>query len=62
MTISDASQITDYPAGVGIALVVLLTGALLFIAGRFDPTSGMFTLSLMVVVSFIGIVMFSLCS
>ena len=33
---------------------------MLFISGRFDQTNGVLTLSILVVISFIGIVMFSL--
>ena len=60
MTVGDAPQITDYPAAVGIALVTVLTALLLFITARLDPTSGVLTISLMVIVAFIGMVMFSL--
>ena len=62
MTIGDASspQLTDYPAAVGVALGVLFTAILLVVSGRFDPTNGVLTLSILVVISFIGVVMFSM--
>jgi hypothetical protein len=53
-------RILDYPASVGLALAVVLTTALLFAAGKFDPTSGVLTLSLLIVLSFIGVVTFCL--
>ena len=60
MTDAPAPQLTDYPAAVGVVLGVLLTAVLLFMSGRFDPTNGVLTLSILVVISFIGIVMFSM--
>ena len=60
MTLPDSPQLTDYPAAVGVVLGVLLTAVLLFVSGRFDPTNGVLTLSILVVVAFVGIVMFSL--
>ena len=60
MALPDTPQLTDYPAAVGVALGVLFTAILLVVSGRFDPTSGVLTLSILVVLSFIGIVMVSL--
>lgn len=60
MTDAQAPQLTDYPAAVGVVLGVLLTAGLLFVSGRFDPTNGILTLSILVVISFIGVVMFSM--
>lgn len=62
MTVGDtpSPQITDYPAAIGIALCVAFTAILLVVTRHFDPTGGVLMLSLMVVISFIGIVMFSL--
>lgn len=53
-------RILDYPATIGLALAVLLTVILLFAAGKFDPTNGVLTLSLIVVLSFMGVVTFCL--
>jgi FtsH-binding integral membrane protein len=60
MTDAPNPQLTDYPAAVGVALGVLFTAILLVVSGRFDPTNGVLTLSILVVISFVGIVMFSL--
>ena len=61
MAAPDTPQLTDYPAAIGVAIGVLFTAILLVVSGRFDPTSGVLTLSILVVVAFIGIVMVSLC-
>ena len=53
-------RILDYPASVGLALAVVLTTVLLFAAGKFDPTGGVLTISLVVVLSFMGVVTFCL--
>jgi hypothetical protein len=60
MTVGDAPALTDYPAAVGVALGVFFTAILLVVSGRFDPTNGVLTLSILVVISFIGVVMFSM--
>ena len=60
MTDAPTQQLSDYPAAVGMALGVLLTTILLVASGRFDPTNGVLTLSILVVITFIGIVVFSL--
>jgi FtsH-binding integral membrane protein len=60
MTVGDTPALTDYPAAVGVALGVVFTAILLFVSGRFDPTNGVLTLSILVVLAFIGIVMVSL--
>jgi FtsH-binding integral membrane protein len=51
-------KLLDYPASLGVALVVVFTAILLFLAGRFDPTGGVLTISLMVVLAFLGLVVF----
>ena len=53
-------RIMDYPASIGLALCVLFTTLLLFAAGKFDPTDGVLTISLVVVLSFMGVVTFCL--
>jgi hypothetical protein len=53
-------KILDYPASIGLALVVVFTAILLFVAGKFDPTGGVLTLSLIVILSFMGVVTFCL--
>jgi len=51
-------KLMDYPATIGIAFAILFTTALLFIASKFDPTMGVLTISLLIVVSFLGVVTF----
>jgi uncharacterized BrkB/YihY/UPF0761 family membrane protein len=53
-------KLTDYPASVGIALGVLFTAILLVVAGRFDPSGGVLTISLLVTLAFIAVVTFCL--
>ena len=53
-------RILDYPASIGIALVVVFTAILLVVAGKFDPTQGVLTMSLVVILSFMGAVTFCL--
>ena len=53
-------KVLDYPASVGLALAVVFTTFLLVAAGRWDPTGGVLTLSLVVVLSFMGVVTFCL--
>ena len=63
MTPGDASspQLTGLSGcGGHVAIGVLFTAVLLVVSGRFDPTSGVLTLSILVVLAFIGIVMVSL--
>jgi hypothetical protein len=53
-------RILDYPASLGLALAALLTAVLLVVASKFDPTGGVLTISLVVVLSFMGCVVFCL--
>lgn len=53
-------KLVDYPAAVGIAFAVLFTTALVVVAARFDPTMGTLTISVLVVVAFIGVAIFCL--
>lgn len=48
----------DYPASIGIAMGVAFTTILLIVAGKFDPTAGVLTISLLVTLAFIGAVTF----
>ena len=48
------TQITNYPSAVAIVVVVVFTAILLFVAGRFDPTKGVLTISLMIVLGMLG--------
>jgi hypothetical protein len=51
-------KLLDYPASVGVALIVVFTTILLIVAGKFDPTGGTLTVSLVVVLTFLGLVVF----
>lgn len=53
-------KIMDYPASVGIALGIVFTAILLIVAGKFDPTHGTLTISLLVTLAFIGTATFCL--
>jgi uncharacterized membrane protein YfcA len=50
----------NYPASVGLVTGTLAVGVLLFLAGKFDPTHGALTISLMIIVTFAGTVTFCL--
>ena len=53
-------KIMDYPVSIGIAVGVVFTTILLIVAGKFDPTGGALTISLLVTLAFIGAVTFCL--
>lgn len=53
-------RLLDYPASVGIALGIVFTTILLFVAGKFDATGGTLTISLLVTIAFLGMVTFCL--
>jgi hypothetical protein len=44
----------NYPALVAVVLSALITASLLMISGRFDPTGGPLTISLLIVMAMIG--------
>jgi NADPH-dependent curcumin reductase CurA len=43
-----------YPAAATIVLTAIVTGVLLILAGKFDPTKGPLTISLMIVLGMLG--------
>jgi hypothetical protein len=51
-------KLMDYPASLGLMIVVLLTTILLVVASKFDATGGTLTISLLVVLSFLALVTF----
>jgi len=51
-------RLLDYPASIGLAIAVVLTTVLLVVASKFDPTGGTLTISLLVILAFIGLVTF----
>jgi len=46
--------IFNYPSAVGVALTVVLTAVILAVAGKFDPTKGPLTISVMIVLGMLG--------
>lgn len=53
-------KIFDYPGATGVMFLVVFTTLLLFISGRFDPSGGVLTISILVTLAFIGVVTFCL--
>ena len=51
-------KLLDYPASIGIALEIVFVTFLLFVASKFDPTGGVLTISLLIVLAFIAVVIF----
>ena len=51
-------KLMDYPASIGLVLAVVMTSVLLVVAGKFDPTGGTLTISLLVILAFLGLVTF----
>jgi hypothetical protein len=51
-------KIMDYPASIGLIIAVVLVTILLVVTSRFDATGGTLTISLLVVLSFLGLVTF----
>jgi|SRR5579864_129505 len=49
-------RVLDYPASIGVIIAVVLTAALLIVAGKWDATGGTLTISLLVILSFLGLV------
>jgi len=53
-------KIFDYPGAVGVAFLITFTATLLVVSGKFDPTGGVLTISLLIVLAMLGAVVFSL--
>ena len=51
-------KLMDYPASIGLVLAVVMTSVLLVVAGKFDPSGGTLTISLLVILAFLGLVTF----
>jgi hypothetical protein len=47
-------SLMNYPSAVAIALTVVFSAAILFFSGRFDPTKGPLTISIMIVLGMLG--------
>jgi hypothetical protein len=44
----------NYPIAIGTVLIVALTAIILYVAGRFDPTKGPLTISILIVLGMLG--------
>lgn len=53
-------KLMDYPATLGIGIGIIFTTILVFVAGKFDPTGGVLTISIMITLAFTGTVTFCL--
>jgi hypothetical protein len=53
-------KVFDYPGTMAVVIGTVFTAALLFIAGKFDPTGGVLTISLLIVLAFFGVVAVSM--
>jgi len=51
-------KLMDYPASIGVSIAVILTTVLLIVVSKFDTTGGVLTISLLVVLAFLGLVTF----
>jgi hypothetical protein len=51
-------KLFDYPASVGLVIAAGLTIVLVIVAGKFDRTGGTLTVSLLVILAFLGLVTF----
>jgi hypothetical protein len=51
-------KLMDYPASIGLVIAVVLTTILVIVASKFDITGGTLTVSLLVILSFLGLVTF----
>lgn len=52
-------KVLDYPALLAVVTCALVVTALLWVARRYDPTDGILTISLLIIVAFIGMSAFS---
>jgi hypothetical protein len=53
-------KLSDYPVAMTVCGEVIAVAILVFMAARFDPSGGVLTISLLVVLAFISAVVFSL--
>jgi FtsH-binding integral membrane protein len=53
------THVTDFPASIAVAATVLGCVVLLLIAGRFDKSGGALTISLLIVLTVVGVLAFS---
>jgi hypothetical protein len=50
----------NFPATIVVGSTVILTALLVFVAGRFDPTQGVLTISLLITVGMLGAIVYCL--
>jgi uncharacterized BrkB/YihY/UPF0761 family membrane protein len=50
----------DYPVAITMAAAIVATTILVIITSKFDPTAGPLTISILIVVTFIGVAVFCL--
>lgn len=55
-----AVSLVPFPAAVTVIAVVILTAMVLVVSGRFDPTQGVLTLSVMITLGMLGAVAYTL--
>lgn len=55
-----AAFVSTYPAATAVVAIVVTTAILLVVSGRFDPTQGVLTLSLMITLGMMGAVAYTL--
>ena len=53
-------KLVPYPGAISIALLIVFSTALIFVIGKYDPTGGPLSISILVVLSFIGVAVFCL--
>ena len=49
-------KVSDYPALMAVGFGILFTAVLLVVSGRFDPTGGTLTISIMIVLAMIAVI------
>lgn len=53
-------KMLDYPGTLGIGVEIVFVAILLAVSSRFDVSGGQLTISLLIVLSFVGVVVFCL--
>jgi hypothetical protein len=47
-------RVLSYPVAVGIVMAVVVTSLLLIVSNKFDPTGGVYTISILILIAFLG--------
>jgi uncharacterized BrkB/YihY/UPF0761 family membrane protein len=53
-------KLVDYPAAIGVSFLILFTSIVLIVSNKFDMSGGVLTISLLVILSFLGAAVFCL--